>query len=571
MNSNEPMFGNAKKRSYFIILSVIVLIGAFLRFYQINDQVLGDDEWHGINVASVHSYSNILSSFHESDNCIPLTLFYRVLMDSVGINELNFHIIQLLFGLAAIIILPLLVLKIVGIQASLIFCFLLSISPQLIYYSRYARPYSIVAFIGFVSVVCFYYWIKSGGKACLILYIVGTVLSSYLSILTIPFLLFPLLFALIYYVKNRSRGDLPYSLISVVVSGIAVAAGILACYFPALDSLDKIVTKKGAGYIETETLTGFVHLFSGSYMPYVTVAISALFMIGVVSIFRRNRLLFYFIVSTCLFQLLFVLVLMPFKIELAYVLARYNIVSLLFYLLFVSTGIHALFIKTMGSFIGSVPLRRVVQGAFTAATILMMLYANPLKKIYATQNNFTNHNDYQCDFRSLIYTTEEVDTDLFIGFYRELAKEDDSTTVVEFPYLLWWDSNFYHLYQKFHRKKVRIGHFDETYITPPMLKCKNLQFNSFVRFNRLKELKSSGAKYLIIHKDVAKELLKVRYIYENKRNPDDLELKSMTSEFEIYYIDMSRNIASFWINEMFKKLGPPIYNDTWIAVFRVPV
>jgi len=45
--------------------------------YKIRDQVIFDDEYHALNVALNHDYLYIATHYHESDNCIPLTLLYR--------------------------------------------------------------------------------------------------------------------------------------------------------------------------------------------------------------------------------------------------------------------------------------------------------------------------------------------------------------------------------------------------------------------------------------------------------------------------------------------------------------
>ena len=58
---------------------IIFGIGFLLRFWQLDAQILWDDEWHAvINVRDFSLWSNA-THFRESDNCTPLTIFYLML------------------------------------------------------------------------------------------------------------------------------------------------------------------------------------------------------------------------------------------------------------------------------------------------------------------------------------------------------------------------------------------------------------------------------------------------------------------------------------------------------------
>ena len=77
---SEPLRGN-------LTLLGAVLVGAALRAYQLPGQILVDDEWHALHKAIHSSYAEILTSFGAADHAIPITLYYKLATDTVGLSE----------------------------------------------------------------------------------------------------------------------------------------------------------------------------------------------------------------------------------------------------------------------------------------------------------------------------------------------------------------------------------------------------------------------------------------------------------------------------------------------------
>ena len=51
-----------------------------LRLWNLPDQILGGDETHAIRAALSFPLSKILVTYQVTDNCIPLTAVYKLLM-----------------------------------------------------------------------------------------------------------------------------------------------------------------------------------------------------------------------------------------------------------------------------------------------------------------------------------------------------------------------------------------------------------------------------------------------------------------------------------------------------------
>ena len=80
-----------------------------------------------------------------------MNLYYKALLDTVGWSELWLRLPSLLAGVASLIVLPVASRRWLGLRAQSTFCGLLAVSPILIYYSRYSRPYAVVVLLTFLA------------------------------------------------------------------------------------------------------------------------------------------------------------------------------------------------------------------------------------------------------------------------------------------------------------------------------------------------------------------------------------------------------------------------------------
>src|SRR5262249_6763676 len=139
-------------------------VGLALRLHQLGGQIVADDEWHALHAIRDLSYVDIARHFGDSDHCIPLTLLFKLLGDAFGLGQLMMRAPVLLAGALALLVFPLLVRKWMGLATAVVFAWLLAISPLHIFYSRFARPYSISLLLAFTGVMAFLAFWGSGDK-----------------------------------------------------------------------------------------------------------------------------------------------------------------------------------------------------------------------------------------------------------------------------------------------------------------------------------------------------------------------------------------------------------------------
>jgi hypothetical protein len=93
------------RRSGWLLAAAI--IGAYFRFDQIGQQLVIGDEWHALHVALNASHSRIAGSFGIADHSIPLALYYKGMLETVGLDLWGLRAPVLLSGLLTVILLPL--------------------------------------------------------------------------------------------------------------------------------------------------------------------------------------------------------------------------------------------------------------------------------------------------------------------------------------------------------------------------------------------------------------------------------------------------------------------------------
>lgn len=179
------------------VLLAIFLAGAWLRLDQLPNQVLTNDEWHALNQLIAATPADFLFSFGFSDHSIPLTLLYWYEAEWFGLSEWGMRWPMLAAGLILLLLFPLWLARWHGWRAAWLFAALLALSPLLVNYSRYARPYAITLLLGYVAHYAFWrYWTRAEGRLRSgLLYGVGAALSAWLHLVSLPFVMAPLLLA----------------------------------------------------------------------------------------------------------------------------------------------------------------------------------------------------------------------------------------------------------------------------------------------------------------------------------------------------------------------------------------
>ena len=502
MKSNIDTEYMSIKSSHFLLIVVAIILGSFLRLFQITDQVVADDEWHSIHALLFREYNQIFTSFGISDHCIPLTVFYKFLSETIGLSETLMRFPQLFFGITSILIFPIFCREIINRKGMVIFALLLSISPLLIFFSRYIRPYSITVFLSFIGVMAFYKWWVGGKKKYAFLYVVCAALGSYFHLVVIPFLLAPFLFAtgqlfFTEYLKRVSelKRILKLAIVTLISIVILVGPPLYMNYFSIEKKIDA----------QTPSVSIVVHmatLFSGTSSLVLTGILFIISIFGLAKIFYKEKPFALYMAVVSLIHLLSILFIRPSGIVLGTILARYLLPVLPVFLLLVSIGlaeIRFFFNRRVHSF--SVLLS-------TVFLCSLLFYFGPIPRTYYHPNNWTNHMIFQANYNKAENAyVKYLKPKQIPGFYYKLGSlKANSITIVEAPWRYEWQANELPFYQMIHKQKTLIGFVndlcaDEKFRLLEIPKeSKGMNFKNYVFLSDYEKVISKGVEYIIFHK-----------------------------------------------------------------------
>ena len=88
------------------MLLAAFLVGTALRVWQLDIQILIDDEWHAVHRLLRASASDIATHLGYADYSIPLTLYYQGLHRTIGLSEWGMHVPPLLAGIGLLLVGP---------------------------------------------------------------------------------------------------------------------------------------------------------------------------------------------------------------------------------------------------------------------------------------------------------------------------------------------------------------------------------------------------------------------------------------------------------------------------------
>src|SRR5664279_6546889 len=101
--------------AFAVAIAFAFLSGLWLRLYLLNDQVLIDDEWHGLYYVIGKSPAWLLTHFSiPGATCIPLNFYTWLLGATIGWSELMLRLPSLACGVLCMVAGPLLARDIIG-------------------------------------------------------------------------------------------------------------------------------------------------------------------------------------------------------------------------------------------------------------------------------------------------------------------------------------------------------------------------------------------------------------------------------------------------------------------------
>lgn len=269
INRKETIFSNTN-----ITLMIILLVGAFLRFYGIGFEDLWLDEvstvWFGSKGYGVSTAVKRIITDLQGPLYFIIIHFWLYVID---VSEATMRIPSAIFGTISIFAIyklgKYLCNKQVGIYSALI----LSVSRINFYYSQEARTYTLSTLL---TIISFYYFIKflsESNKFNLGLYIIFTTLLIYTNYFFLIIILPQSFYYLWHYNKNLS--------VSRILRWIGIQSIILICLIPAIYILFnyQLLTQNisRGPFVNYMTLIKILKLLSGPSFVFLLFLITSLF------------------------------------------------------------------------------------------------------------------------------------------------------------------------------------------------------------------------------------------------------------------------------------------------------
>jgi len=523
-------------RSEYVLLGAVIF-GAGLRLYQLPGQILFGDEWHAIFAATHFDYSQIVSNFGLSDRSIPITLYYKFAMNSVGLEEWVIRAPFFLSGTLTILVLPLLIRSLVGRFTSNLFAWLLAISPPLIFYSRFARPYSISLFCGFVAVIMFFRWWMAPNWRPAILYVILAAASAYLLLVTLPFVLGPFLFFFALSLHSPWI-QLSHSIKRLTGLGILTLGPLfLLLALPLYSNFVAISNKAFDSMVQPSVMAEAFKILTGQESLLLIAITVILAITGLIRVYRKSQSFAAYLFALSLMQAVIILILRPIGANAQHILARYMLLALPVLLIFVAAGVEAI------SAVFHSPLKKWVRIALPVGLCTLFFLEGPILAVNYRPNNATS-------LMMLVYALKGEKYHSILKrvpeFYKNIAIHPPaSLTIVEAPFI--WQANHIPLYQKIHRQHILMGLANglcgkkEAILTSKHI----ANLSSIVDLNSIDELFDEGVNFVVFHKWLQNEVRVTLPAYRSQQ-------------------DMSNCIERYRT-----RLGAPLFEDEDITVFEI--
>jgi hypothetical protein len=523
-------------------LAAAILAGCVLRVYRLETQFPMGDEWHALIAAAKHGYLALLTSFFGGGHAIPDALYFRALTGLGGITETGIYAPVVVTGIAATGVVPWLLRDTLGGRISAILAWLIALSPVLILYSRFARPYGIVALLTLVAVWGLSRWIDTRARRHLVAYGLAGSLAAYFHAIALPFVLAPIAVAVLHDLLSRRQG-------MAVSAGNALVAG-LAIGFPALmllgapvwNSFGVFTDKVAQGVVTPGSMLGVYQVLAGSQELPITLAIAGLALLGTWALVRadRSRRFALLLLAGSAAQLAMVMVSKPLAVEGPHIFARYLIPVMFPLLVLVAAG--------FGEATRRLPSVAV---AGIAAALLGFYFANTIAWILTRYNSQTSLylHAYLIAGKSFEQFPLTSARRKIPAFYDMLShKPPGEVVIVEAPFQV-LDFSLV-AYQLVHRQRVLMGMAE-----PLCGRGVDLQNQAFDAWSRARlrnivdisdpaALAARGASFVVFHRHIRAE----------------------TSAIEVGFVDMDMAPCIAHYRDAY---GPAVFDDGEVVAFSV--
>jgi hypothetical protein len=475
-------------------------LGSWLRLHGLGMQVVQDDEWHAIHKLMAASYGEILRSFGYSDHSIPLTLFYKALAGSVGLDEVSMRILQAACGIALIGVCARLAwLATRDAAVTFLFAMLVAGAPFLVLYSRFARPYAITTLLTVVVLALLWRWhtARSNGTAVVACALAG--LAAWLHPLSALFPMAALAFLLADDFEARSERGLGRTLQTVTLGAGAGATIALALAMPLLADLQSLSSKAGHSAPGVYTLFRMTSLFLGGLPDAVTSVALVVSVFGAYRFRKTFRGLGAYLIVVGLVPVLAVMLLGASWSHQGHTFGRYVFPAQLVLLFWFSNGLVALVRAARGR---AAPGTEILAAAAIAGAYIAVNPAiHQVRTLGAWYGNLYHHFDYIYEHNRAARYFERATPP---RFYEELRRAPPySAPVIHAPFTFEAPFNLLAHYASAHRQPELVGFLHDLCLEGPRYgevpRDPRFRFRRFVFLGDPRSVAASGARYLLLH------------------------------------------------------------------------
>ena len=546
---------------FWLSLAGAFAAGAALRLYRLGAQVLLGDELHAVRAVLSTPLPEILVAYRLTDYCLPLAGLARFVLIRTGtLSELDFRWPVVVAGLLLLVAAPVAARRISSPGAALVYPWLLALSPGLVLYSRIARSYAPATLLAVAAAAAFFAWWRTGRWPYAAAYALLGALAVWFSLVVAPFVASALAFGALARLRSRwlsgrrpsgngARPGAPGSpgWPGLVLAGLGLVAGIACFAVPGWEDLRQVLTDKpGGGDLRASAVLSAGRLLAGTAVPALAGAFWLLAAVGLLRLARRDLELALFGAVLAAGQAAPLVILPPYGLGNPVILARYLLVALPVVLLWVAHGLEPP--DRWPRAVRRPGLARIAVVAGAALFLALLAVTGPFAGPRFRHSSFVHQDDFLAFDRPLPRLPEER----IPAFYRSLGPgHGRGEAIVELPAYPELADRALHLYQDRHRRQVLVA-------TPtPELNDRRLAFRNRVPPNP-RPILSSGARFLVVHRDIESEELAV----ELPPGVPRLWTPRMVQLSERF-----RTTAAATVERLSAAWGPPDLEDAQVVVW----
>jgi hypothetical protein len=551
-----------------------VLLGIWFRVWDLGQQPVLGDEMHALKSAAGEgaTLGTILAERGFPDVSIPLGLWNYLLLNTVGLADWGRRLPMLVSGILFLVLLPHLIQRQLGAQCAIIATGLAALSPVLIVFSRFARPYMPVTLL---SLLALHFWLRhiEGKRYAWSQALLATILGAALTPICLPALGSLAVTAVtLRFIKNRrlgksrdthkARQKSPWKKLALVATVAAISTLALRQTWQIGTNalgLAQAVEKRG---IDVDWAnTGM--LLIGTTHRWLVFTVAGLILIGAVHTWLRARPFALFVTVMIIAQIFAITTFVQWG-DRTFSITRYCMVLLPGLLAWTATGLDVIAKLIRALLLRGLSKDRVRLG-FGGVALLLLFIQGPLLRTFRTHNSFTSYWPTEVALPPH-YGSEERPA--WPRFYNALTDFPGELAILEAPTVSTNRTSImpYASYQRSHGRRVLLMNGRGPY------RHENMKLQSTIVTNRKGEVSLGAASILVLHKDFEGErkymhMIGIAKVSDaNQRGRERLQEiadpRSMAADKNLQ--QRAADILKRCIKD---KTLQTIYEDRWVRVF----